>query len=210
MDTQQKPSLHPLYAGAAAAVILACGVASAALMGWLPTSTGGPAEKTTVQQPAISPTQSAPQSHVTSGAARPAPPNQVASAAAHPAPARQAVTAPTAAAKCADCGVVTSVQAVAHQGQGTGVGAVGGAVVGGLVGHELGSGRGKDLMTVVGAVGGGLAGNQIEKKVKSSTVYEITVRLEDGTTRVVTEANPPTWRQGDKVRIVNGQIQSNA
>lgn len=197
MDTQEKPSIHPLYAGAAAAVILACGVATAALMGWLPTSTGEPAEKAVAQKPA-------------NAAAQPAPTRQVAPSPARPAPAKPAGAGPTASAKCAECGVVASVQAVEQQGQGTGVGAVGGAVVGGIVGHELGGGRGKDLMTVVGAVGGGLAGNQIEKKVKSTTVYQITVRLEDGTTRVLTEANPPTWRQGDKVKIINGQIQSNA
>ena len=37
-----------------------------------------------------------------------------------------------------------------------------------------------------------------------------TVRLDDGTSRVITEANAPAWRTGDKVRIVNGSIQSNA
>jgi len=198
MDAQEKTSLHPLYAGAAAAVILACGVATAALMGWLPPSTGETAEKAALQAPSKA------------AAPHPAPSGQATPGPMRAQQARQPSTAPSAAARCAECGVVVSVHAVEQQGQGTGVGAVGGAVVGGIVGHELGGGRGKDLMTVVGVVGGGLAGNQIEKKVRSTTVYKVTVRLEDGSTRTVTEANPPAWRQGDKVKFVNGRIQSNA
>lgn len=42
---------------------------------------------------------------------------------------------------------------------GTGVG----AVAGGLLGHQVGGGKGKTLATVAGAVGGGYAGNQIQK-----------------------------------------------
>ena len=37
-----------------------------------------------------------------------------------------------------------------------------GAVVGGLVGHQVGGGKGRTLATVAGAVGGGYAGNRIE------------------------------------------------
>ncbi len=37
-----------------------------------------------------------------------------------------------------------------------------GAVVGGLLGNQVGGGRGKTLATVAGAVGGGYAGNRIE------------------------------------------------
>jgi outer membrane lipoprotein SlyB len=65
-------------------------------------------------------------------------------------------------------------------------------------------------MMVAGAVGGGLAGNEIEKRVKTSKSYSITVRLEDGSTRVVNQATAPAWRAGDKVKFVDGVIQSNA
>jgi outer membrane lipoprotein SlyB len=65
-------------------------------------------------------------------------------------------------------------------------------------------------MTVVGAVGGAFAGNEVEKRVKASKSYEVTVRLNDGTSHVIKEAGVPTWRTGDKVRLVNGAIQSNA
>ncbi|MBD5754935.1 glycine zipper 2TM domain-containing protein, partial [Citrobacter freundii] len=41
-------------------------------------------------------------------------------------------------------------------------GSVLGAVAGGVIGHQFGGGRGKDIATVAGALGGGYAGNQIQ------------------------------------------------
>lgn len=101
--------------------------------------------------------------------------------------AQEASPAPT----CANCGVVESVRAVQQKGQGSGVGAVAGGVLGGLVGNQMGKGSGKTAMTVLGAIGGGLAGNEVEKQQKSSTVYEVTVRMDDGSVRTLTQSNPP-------------------
>jgi outer membrane lipoprotein SlyB len=112
--------------------------------------------------------------------------------------------------RCAECGRIESVREIATKGEGSGIGAVGGAVVGGVLGHQVGSGRGQDAATVVGAVGGAVAGHQIEKHVKSTKSYEITVRFEDGSSRVINEANATSWRVGDRVKFVNGSIQSNA
>jgi len=36
--------------------------------------------------------------------------------------------------------------------------------------------------------------------------YETTVRLEDGTTSVFSQAELPSWQAGDKVRVVDGVI----
>lgn len=46
-----------------------------------------------------------------------------------------------------------------------------GAVVGGLLGHEVGGGTGKVLATVAGAAAGGYAGNKIEQKVQAGNTY---------------------------------------
>ncbi len=112
-----------------------------------------------------------------------------------PAPVRQSSSRPVAqapapAAVCASCGVVESVSAVKRAQQTSGVGAVGGAVVGGLLGNQVGGGNGRAAMTVLGAVGGGYAGNAIEKNMKSVTVYQVRVRMDDGTTRTVERSNP--------------------
>lgn len=95
---------------------------------------------------------------------------------------------------CADCGTVEAVTAVQRQGDVNGVavgnttiglGTVAGGVVGGLLGNQVGGGSGKTAMTVLGAAGGAFAGNQIEKNMKKVTVYQVRVRMNDGTTRNV-------------------------
>jgi outer membrane lipoprotein SlyB len=115
-----------------------------------------------------------------------------------------------AAAVCAECGVVQSVREIDTKGEASGVGAVGGAVVGGVLGNQVVRGDNRKVATVGGAVVGAVVGNEIEKHVKSTKSYEITVRFDDGTSRVITEANESTWRAGDKVKLVNGALQAKA
>lgn len=110
---------------------------------------------------------------------------------------------------CADCGVIESIQIINDVKETSGIGLVGGAVVGGLLGNQVGGGRGKDVATVAGAVGGAVAGNAIEKQSGSTRHYEITVRFDDGSSRVFNEANPPAWQPGDHVRVIDGAIRSN-
>src|SRR5258706_6746716 len=93
---------------------------------------------------------------------------------------------------CATCGVIEGVRAVEQKGKGTGIGAVGGGVVGAAVGNQFGHGNGKAAMTVLGALGGGLAGNEIEKRARSETVYEVRVRMDDGSVRTLTQKTAPT------------------
>ena len=118
---------------------------------------------------------------------------------AHPAPAKHS-TAPAVvaqapkAAACASCGTVEAVTPVQRQGEVNGVavggttiglGTVAGGVVGGLLGNQVGGGNGKTAMTVLGAAGGAFAGNQIEKNMKKVTVYEVRVRMDDGSVRTM-------------------------
>ena len=95
------------------------------------------------------------------------------------------------AAVCANCGVVESVHAVSRKGQGSGLGAVAGGVLGAAVGNQMGKGNGRAAMTVLGAVGGGFAGNEVEKRAKSETVFEVRVRLDDGTLRTFEQRSAP-------------------
>lgn len=104
---------------------------------------------------------------------------------------KPATRAVASASVCSTCGTVESVKAEKHKGEGTGLGAVGGAVVGGVVGHQMGGGNGKKALTVLGAVGGGFAGHEVEKQVRSTTVYQVQMRMDDGSTRTVTQATAP-------------------
>lgn len=49
-----------------------------------------------------------------------------------------------------------------------------GAVAGGVIGHQFGGGRGKDIATVAGALGGGYAGNQIQGSMQDNDTYTTT------------------------------------
>ncbi|MGQ7807316.1 glycine zipper 2TM domain-containing protein [Hafnia alvei] len=53
-------------------------------------------------------------------------------------------------------------------------GSVLGAVAGGVLGHQIGNGRGKDVATVVGALGGGYAGNQVQGAMQNNDTYTST------------------------------------
>lgn len=53
---------------------------------------------------------------------------------------------------------------------GTGIG----ALVGGILGHQVGGGTGKTLATIAGAGAGGYAGNQIQRKVQQNDTYATT------------------------------------
>lgn len=237
METQDRKSPHTLFwiAGIAVTVFSAAGIA--AIMGWIPTSTSGPTESVVAVTPPPAPVvaaKPAPSALALEQARERAREKARADAreqaradaqerarqearAQARANARARAQAPAQVAdstparwRCAECGVVQSVREVATKGEGSGIGAVGGAVLGGVLGHQVGGGRGQDIATVVGAVGGAVAGNEVEKRVKAGKSYEVTVRFEDGSSRVISEATVPSWRAGDRVKVVNGVIQSNA
>jgi len=100
---------------------------------------------------------------------------------------------------CTDCATVTAVTPFEREGQGSGTGAVAGGVLGAIVGNQVGQGQGKDLATIIGAIGGGIAGNQVEKKMKKVTLYQVDLRMDDGSQRTL-ELDTPVG-VGARVRI---------
>ncbi len=106
---------------------------------------------------------------------------------------------------CANCGIVESVTPVERKGQASGVGAVAGGVVGGVLGNQVGQGSGSTVATVLGAIGGGYAGNAIEKNVKKTTVYQVRVRMEDGSRRTIEQSQPIA--AGSKVTVDGGRLR---
>jgi uncharacterized protein YcfJ len=111
-----------------------------------------------------------------------------------------------ALALCNECGTVTDVKTVKKEGEASGAGAVIGGIAGGVLGHQVGSGRGKDVATVAGAAGGAYAGHQIEKNKNASTSYVVYVKMEDGANRSFTFSQPTSYRAGDKVKIVDKKL----
>ena len=117
-----------------------------------------------------------------------------------------AAFAPIAGAACNNCGVVTDVQTVTKQGEGSGLGMVLGGVAGGVLGHQVGSGRGKDVATVAGAAGGAYVGNQVEKNNKKTTSYVVHVKMDDGASRNFTFSGQTSYKAGDKVKIIDKKL----
>ncbi len=130
-------------------------------------------------------------------------------------------SAPVTVAKatvCADCGTVEAVTAVKRPGQVNGVpvgnttigiGTVAGGVLGGILGNQVGNGNGKTLATVVGAAGGAYAGNKVEQSMKTVTVYDVRVRMNDGSVRNLDISTAPAVGskvvvEGKNLRSVNG------
>ena len=111
-----------------------------------------------------------------------------------------------AAKECLNCGVIESIKLVELKGEGSGVGAVTGGVVGAVVGSQIGQGRGKTVAEVAGAAGGAYAGHEIEKNMNKSAYFRVTVRMNNGGVRTVTQKTDPGFKTGDSVRIENGTL----
>ncbi|WP_368639743.1 glycine zipper 2TM domain-containing protein [Castellaniella ginsengisoli] len=102
-------------------------------------------------------------------------------------------------------GTVVSVRPVTIQSdKSSGVGALGGAALGGVAGSAIGGGRGQILASIGGALLGGLAGNAVENQVGKTRGLEITVRLDNGETRVIAQADDVALSSGQRVQVISG------
>lgn len=114
-----------------------------------------------------------------------------------------------AAPVCATCGRVESVRAIEQAAPATGVGAVAGGVLGGVLGNQIGKGSGRTAATVLGAVGGGYVGHKVEERARTTTVYQMRVRMDDGSVRSFARAQPvaegtPVRVEGKSFRVDSG------
>jgi outer membrane lipoprotein SlyB len=106
---------------------------------------------------------------------------------------------------CAGCGVVEARHVETHDGSTNGAGAVTGALVGGVLGNQIGRGSGRGAATVLGAIGGGFAGNAIQRKANRVETWQTTVAFRDGSTRTFEDSSDPGLYEGQVVRIVDGR-----
>lgn len=187
MEVKQTSNrIHPLMAGAAASVMLVSLVGTAAITGLLPSShsTSAPATEPIAAsaQPArlAETAQTQPQTAATAIApVAPAVvehrhvvvhkhvPQRAVPAAPQPAAMPQYVQTSTASNEAyRQPQPAQPVQQTAPAAAPTtGVGIAAGAVIGGLLGNQVGGGKGRTLATIAGAVGGGYVGNEVEKRV---------------------------------------------
>jgi outer membrane lipoprotein SlyB len=102
-------------------------------------------------------------------------------------------------------GTVESVRPVTIQRDKTsGVGTIAGGALGGVAGSTVGGGTGRVLATIGGAILGGVAGDAVEHQVGKTNGLEITVRLDNGETRVIAQAADVAISAGQRVRLISG------
>ncbi|NML85487.1 glycine zipper 2TM domain-containing protein [Polaromonas sp.] len=175
MNQPSKYRIHPLMAGAAVSVMLVSLLGMAAMTGVLPNSHASAAEtaritaaetaRMTAQAAAVAPVPAPVQKLATAPAIH----NEVVTHRTvvhhrHP-PVQQAQAQPSQQYSQAPAyqqpAPAPAPAPVAHNSP-VGIGV--GAVVGGLLGNQVGGGNGKTLATIAGAVGGGYVGNEIAKR----------------------------------------------
>lgn len=101
------------------------------------------------------------------------------------------------------------------------VGTVAGALLGGVLGNQVGGGNGKKLATVAGAAAGGYAGNKVQQNMQAKDTYtsyeqrchtvneskskligyDVTYRLGDETGTVRMDHRP-----GERIPVKDGQL----
>jgi outer membrane lipoprotein SlyB len=99
---------------------------------------------------------------------------------------------------------VRNVTIDANNGQPALLGALGGGLIGGVAGSAIGRGHGSLLMGVLGGVAGAVAGSEVQHKIAQQHGQEITVRLDDGTWRAITQNTADgMFRPGERVRLLS-------
>jgi outer membrane lipoprotein SlyB len=101
---------------------------------------------------------------------------------------------------CEGCGRVTAVNEADKEGEGSALGLIAGGVAGAVLGHQVGNGTGQDLATIAGAAGGAYAGNKIEKRVKTTKVWNVSVDYDDGSKGSFSFDHDPGFQAGDAVK----------
>lgn len=100
-------------------------------------------------------------------------------------------------------GTVESVRNVSIENPQSGVGAMGGAALGGLAGSAGGEGTGQAALVVAGALVGGLLGQHAEHAANKEPGLEITVRLDNGEVRAITQTADEAFHPGERVRLLS-------
>lgn len=125
------------------------------------------------------------------------------------APLREVRPAPVAAAVpvYAEFGTVSRVEIVAIAAPNYAGGAVLGALLGAVIGNRFGDGSGRALATGLGAVGGAVLGDSIEKHAhRDGEVYRVSVQFDSGRVGEFDFQRVDDLHKGDRVKFEGGQL----
>ena len=111
---------------------------------------------------------------------------------------------------CVNCGVIVSIETVAQQEEWMPLGAVsyGPNMAGGGMNEASSSfvmGQGNRGLVMIGANGG--AQYAARPKSYQRQRWQVTLKMDDGSTRIVQQRYEPFVREGERVRVVGTQLE---
>jgi outer membrane lipoprotein SlyB len=114
--------------------------------------------------------------------------------------------------RCDQCGVVQSIQMTTEKAQWTPLGAAtpgaitqSGQMVGGVTQFQIGPEGKNQGLVLLGAAGGAAYAKRPNAYEKPR--WDVTVKMDIGSTRVVSQSYEPLLREGDRVRIMGTQVE---
>ena len=116
--------------------------------------------------------------------------------------------AATATAACDRCGTIESIRQAAVKEQWTPLGSMpSSADIGpsGMAMYQIGKGLTNQGQVLVGAAGG--TAYRTQPTQRNITRWEVTVKMDDGSTRALTQNYEPLMQVGDRVRVFGSQIE---
>ncbi|MEI8296187.1 MAG: glycine zipper 2TM domain-containing protein [Alphaproteobacteria bacterium] len=98
--------------------------------------------------------------------------------------------------------VVNISAKTAENQSGPGAGALIGGLTGGVLGSQVGKGRGPAVIGVAGALGGAALGHYAEGKLTEQEGFEYQIQLDSGGIVTVTQGAEPRLAVGQKVLVI--------
>lgn len=83
------------------------------------------------------------------------------------------------------------------------LGTIGGGVIGGLLGNQIGGGDGKKIATAAGALVGAVGGNKVENRMNQVRAVELELQNDNGERSIVVQKFDKNWLPGQKVRVIS-------
>lgn len=99
-------------------------------------------------------------------------------------------------------GTIESVELAILRKDGSIIGIASGAAIGGIAGHTVGGGHGRDIATVAGVVIGGALGRLFEQGITDKGALKIVVVLDSGQTIAIVQEDDVPFRPGERVNIL--------